>query len=82
MNSAELKLDLFRRIDQLDNTELEKIYDSFVALLNAKSEKLYVTPPHVKIAIDNAFDAIDKGKTISHDEAMRITKSKYPSLFK
>lgn len=82
MNSAELKLDLFRRIDQLDNTELEKIYDSFIALLNGKSEKLHVTPPSVRIAIDKAFDAIDKGKTLSHDEAMNITKSKFPNLFR
>jgi len=27
MNSAELKLDLFLKIDRLDNTDLEKIYN-------------------------------------------------------
>jgi hypothetical protein len=38
MNAAEIKLDLFRRIDNLKESDLEIVYDKFVALLEQLSE--------------------------------------------
>jgi hypothetical protein len=32
MNAAEIKLDLFRRIDKLPKADLESLYDKFIAL--------------------------------------------------
>jgi len=42
MNTAEIKLDLFRRIDNLKDIELEEIYQTFLSLLPS-SEKYTLT---------------------------------------
>jgi hypothetical protein len=35
MNVAEIKLDLFRKIDSMKESELEKVYEKLMALLSA-----------------------------------------------
>lgn len=40
MNSAELKLGMFRKIDLLDNSDLDKIHHNFISILDtALSDK-------------------------------------------
>ncbi len=60
MNAAEIKLELFRRIDNLQEAELEKVYNKFLELLKA-------TSPHElskdeKAAIDEALEASKRGE--------------------
>ena len=53
MNSAEIKLNLFRKIDSLDNRELEKIYTNLIDLLNTvSSDKNPPMSPELKAALD------------------------------
>ncbi|MBI4647643.1 MAG: hypothetical protein HY738_13915 [Bacteroidia bacterium] len=78
MSTAEIKLDLFRRIDSLNEPELERIYKRFLALLNA------VTTHHLseaeKKAIAQALESSDKGEAYSHEQVMNEAREKYPNL--
>lgn len=83
MNSAEIKLDLFRKIDQLDTDELERVYAIFLKLLNAggAAEETPLSQ-ELKTALDEALEASNKGQVSSHEEVMQITRDKYSHLFK
>lgn len=78
MNAAEIKLDLFRKIDNLKESELEKMYNKFLALLNASSP--YKLSNDEKAAIDEALEASKQGKVYTHDEVMEDARGKYPNL--
>lgn len=82
MNSAEVKLDLFRKIDSLDNNDLEKIYARLVELLNEVSYDKTSLNPELKAALDDALEASNKGQVSSHKEVMQKTREKYSHLFK
>jgi hypothetical protein len=77
MNAAELKLDLFRIINNLNDSELENVYNKLLVLLNAKSYRL---SKDEKDAIDEALEESKKGKTYSHEEVMQEASQKYPYL--
>lgn len=81
MNSAEIKLDLFRKIDNLDNRKLEKIYNSLIGLLNSASSGETSLSLELKGALDEALEASKKGQVYAHDEVMQKTREKYPNLF-
>jgi hypothetical protein len=81
MNSAEIKLELFRKIDKLDNSKLEKVYNSLIGLLNSESDGERTLSPELKAALDEALDASKKGQIYAHDEVRQKTKEKYPNLF-
>lgn len=78
MNAAEIKLDLFRKIDKLKKPELEKMYNKFVALLNASSP--YKLSKDEKAAINEALEASKQGKSYTHEEVMEEARGKYPKL--
>lgn len=81
MNSAEIKLDLFRKIDKLDNSKLEKIYNSLIGLLNSASTGEASISTELKNALDEAMDASKNGQVHTHEEVMQKTKAKYSNLF-
>lgn len=76
MNTAEVKLDLFRNIDSLDNNDLEKIYSRLVELLNEASTDEMSLNPQIKAALDEALDASKKGQVSSHEEVMQKDQRK------
>lgn len=78
MNSAEIKLDLFRRIDSIKESDLEKIYIDFLKLLNTRLP--YKLSNDEKAAIDEALEANQKGETFSHEEVVDEAKRKFPTL--
>ncbi|HOB85925.1 MAG TPA: hypothetical protein PK521_11910 [Bacteroidales bacterium] len=75
MNAAEIKLDLFRKIDNLNEPELGKIYKKFLALLNAVPP--YKLSREEKAAIEAA---LENGLTYTHDEVKEESRRKYPKL--
>ncbi|MCK9205649.1 MAG: hypothetical protein M0P66_00920 [Salinivirgaceae bacterium] len=81
MNAAEIKLDLFRRIDGLESSKLERVYEKIIGLLGADQQKGNTLSPELIEALDEALEASNKGKTHSHEEVMNITNAKYPNLF-
>ena len=78
MNTAELKLDLFRRIDSLQKAELENIYDKFISLIDASS--LYKLNKYEKKAIEEALKESKKGNILTHENVINEAKQKYPDL--
>lgn len=78
MNAAEIKLDLFRRIDNLKESDLERVYNKFVALLNASSP--YRLSTDEQAAINEALEAGKRGETYSHEQVMEEARGKYPNL--
>ncbi|MDT8431637.1 MAG: hypothetical protein RQ746_08945 [Bacteroidales bacterium] len=78
MNAAEIKLDLFRRIDNLKESDLEKVYDKFVALLSTTSP--YKLSKAEKAAVDEALDKSKNGQGCTREEVMKEARQKYPDL--
>lgn len=78
MNAAEIKLDLFRRIDNLKESDLEKVYDKFVALLSTTSP--YKLSKAEKAAIDEALEESKNDHGYSRKEVMKEARQKYPDL--
>ncbi len=78
MNAAEIKLDLFRRIDNLPKAELEKVYSKFIALLNTSSK--YKLSESERGAISEAIEASGKEKSNTHLEIVAEAKERYPNL--
>jgi len=78
MNAAEIKLDLFRRIDSLSKTDLEKAYNKILALLNTTSK--YNLSKAEWLAVEQALEESEKGHVYSHEDVMNEAKQKYPNL--
>lgn len=78
MNAAEIKLDLFRKIDNLKESDLEKVYNQFVTLLNATTA--YELSKDEKAAINEALEASKQGETYTHEQVMEEARGKYPNL--
>lgn len=78
MNAAEIKLDLFRRIDSLPKTDLEKVYNKFLAVLNSTSN--YQLSKAERMAVEEALEESEKGNIYSHEEVMTESRQKYPNL--
>jgi len=78
MNTSEIKLDLFRKIDSLNDTELERLYNKFLALLNSTS--LYKLSNDERKAIDEALEESTTGTARNRDDVMNEARAKYPNL--
>jgi len=78
MNAAEIKLDLFRKIDNLEDPELEKIYHRLLALID-KSTHHKLSESENK-AIDKALETNRNEKAHSHEDVIQEAKLKYPNL--
>lgn len=78
MNAAEIKLELFRKIDSLKESELEIVYKKLLDLLSKPSE--YRLSDVEKKAIDEALIASEKGEIYSHNKVMKEAKQKHPNL--
>lgn len=78
MNAAEIKLDLFRRLDKLDNSRLEKVYSEIINLINTDSP--YKLSKAEKAAIEKALKAGKDEQTYTQEEVMEEAKRKFPNL--
>jgi hypothetical protein len=76
MKAAEIKLDLFRQIDNLPKSDLEFIYNNLQAFINATSNYKLSNPE--KIAIEEALG--ETGNLCSTEDVMKEAKLKYPNL--
>ncbi len=78
MNAAEIKLDMFRKIDRLSQHDLEKMYHAFLALLNVNTE--YRLSADEKKAIEEALEDSNSGYVYSHDEVIDEARNRFPNL--
>lgn len=78
MNIAEIKLDMFRRIDNLKESDLEKVYSKFIALLSTTSP--YKLSKDEEAAIKEALETGKDGQGCTREEVMKEARQKYPNL--
>ena len=78
MNTADMKLDLFRRIDNLKDTELQSVYQSFLSLLTS-SEKYTLTGAE-REAIEEALESGKREEAFTHESVMKEAQSRYPQF--
>jgi predicted transcriptional regulator len=78
MEPSKIKLELFRKIDSLDDQKLKKLYHPIVNLL--ESTETYKPSSSEKDAIDQALDQSQEGNSHTHQEVMKEAKRKYPNL--
>jgi hypothetical protein len=81
MNAAEIKLDLFRRIDNLENNRLEVVYNKIISFLDTEKDNETTLSPELKKALDKALNESKKGNVHTHEDVIQKTKEKYPNLF-
>lgn len=79
MDIAELKLDIFRKIDALEPARLKEVYGALVNLLNTKDEmcewnKLSQCQQE---AIFKGISELDEGKGVEHKFVMQELIEKY-----
>jgi hypothetical protein len=77
MNTAEIKLDLFRRIDNLKEKELKILYGKLIELL--EHPKYHLSKAESQ-AIDEALESGKYKNSKTTEEVMNEAKQKYPKL--
>lgn len=77
MNTAEIKLDLFRRIDSLKEKELKILYGKLLELLEPSKYHLSKSESQ---AIDEALESGKYENYKTTEEVMNEAKQKYPKL--
>lgn len=77
MNSAELKLEIFRRIDSLTGEQLEEAYQYLLSLFNRSDAN-----QELKSGIERALNDVDEGRVSSHEDVMKRMRKAYPNLIK
>lgn len=78
MNAAEIKLDMFRKIDSLKESDLEKIYKKFIALISTTAA--YKLSMDEETAINESLEEGKEGERFTHEEVMNEARKKYPNL--
>ena len=78
MNTAEIKLDLFRKLDNLSPAELKRNYDKILAIIDASA--LYHLTRLERNAIEEALEESNKGNVYSHENVVEEARQKYPNL--
>jgi hypothetical protein len=78
MNTAEIKLELFRKIDRLPSKDLEIVFNNISSFINASSK--YELSDEERKGIDIALEESAKGNVFSSESVVAEAKQKYPGL--
>lgn len=72
MNAAEIKIDLFRKLDSLKGNKLEEAYGILINYINGKSEvdDWQNLTPEQQAAIKLGIDQLNNGEGRSHRDLM------------
>jgi hypothetical protein len=75
MNTAEKKLELFRKIDGLDENELNSVYNQLLSLLSSCKYQLSDKESN---AVEKALQT--RNDTCSYESIVKEAEQKYPNL--
>ena len=78
MNTAEIKLELFRKIDRLKSEELEIVFNNISSFINDSSK--YKLSDDERNGIDIALEESAKGNVFSSELVVAEAKQKYPGF--
>lgn len=80
MITAGEKQDLINWITNLEN---QSLLNYLIELKNSSdSEKIYIVSDQERIAIKAGIDSLENEGGISHEDVIKMTREKYPNLFK
>ncbi|NCA86605.1 MAG: hypothetical protein EOM83_13710 [Clostridia bacterium] len=79
MNAAEIKMDLFRKLDSLTGKRLEEAYGVLLNYNNGMSEidEWHNLTTEQQTAILLGIEQLDHGQGSSHDEVMTIFRKRF-----
>ncbi|MCW3808030.1 hypothetical protein [Plebeiibacterium marinum] len=79
MNAAEIKIDLFRKLDSLKGNRLEEAYGMLLNFINGKSEldDWQNLTQEQQEAIKYGIDQLNKGEGRSHSDLMTDIRNQY-----
>ena len=78
MTVKEKRNDLIERISNLDDAQIEKIYNEMIKML--QFEKPYQLLEEENLAIDEALKENEADRRISKSKVVAEAKSRYPNL--
>lgn len=78
MNAAEIKLELFRKIDRLPSEDLEIVFNNISSFINTSSK--YKLSDEERKGIDIALEESEKGNVFSSETVVAEAKQKYPGF--
>ncbi|SHG37013.1 hypothetical protein SAMN05444483_11027 [Salegentibacter echinorum] len=81
MNSAEIKIDLFRKLDSLKGNQLEEAYGVLLNYINGKNEldDWKSLTQEQQNAIKLGIEELDKGEGREHKKVMSDIRKRYTS---
>lgn len=79
MNAAEIKMDLFRKLDSLKGNSLEEAYGMLINYINGKSEidDWQSLTSEQQAAIRLGLDQLNNGEGRSHSDIMTNIRNEY-----
>ncbi|WP_165750590.1 hypothetical protein [Cellulophaga sp. Z1A5H] len=79
MNSAEIKIDLFRKLDSLKGNRLEEAYGMLLNYINGKNEldDWQSLTKEQQNAIKFGVEQLDKGEGKKHSDVMSDIRKRY-----
>jgi predicted transcriptional regulator len=77
MGVAELKLDIFRMVDQLPESELQKLYGMITHLADPDAIPWNTLSDDEKAAIEKGLAQLDQGQVKPHAEVMAKFRKGY-----
>ncbi|MFA9388407.1 MAG: hypothetical protein ACERKD_01280 [Prolixibacteraceae bacterium] len=78
MTVTEKRSDLIKRISNLDDNHIEKIYNEIIEML--QFSKIYQLTEEENKAIDEALSEDEVNRRISKSKVVSEAKTKYPNL--
>ena len=78
MNTIDLKNKIIRKIDSLNESDFEKVYNQLLEVLKLTTP--YKLSEEENEAIDLAIKVSEEGETYSTDEVISEARNKFPNL--
>jgi hypothetical protein len=78
MNAIEIKQDIYRKIDNLKDAELERVYKALLTILNPP--KKYTLTHEERLAVEEALECSRQEENLAHESVMKEAKAKYSKL--
>jgi len=79
MNTADIKIDIFRRLDGLKDNHLKKVYGALLNLLNDEicTEDWEQYSQEQKKALLQGIDELERNEVSSHNEVIQQMKKRF-----
>ncbi|HNS17370.1 MAG TPA: hypothetical protein PKI34_06075 [Bacteroidales bacterium] len=79
MDSSELKIELFRKIDSLSSERLKKVYGKILNFLNSQddTEEWDALTGSEQQALLDGIHQLEQGKVVPHEQVIREAREKY-----